>query len=177
MNTKGLRALWQLTIFQILTAFLASAASIPTTFPNTPTIPECIVPKSEYVDITIRSCQPALDQLMLRPDSSRRVEYQWEGHAIRLTGALCIISLDCTGPCPELLVSAREITGYAYRILAYCQVASMGWMRIEGARSWLVSVMGAAKWSAVMNATIGEFGNNTLVEDQGEQDSGLIETS
>ena len=114
---------------------------------------------------------------MLRSDPSRRVEYQWEGYAIRLTEAPCIISLDCTGPCPELLVSAREITGYAYRTVAYCEPASMGWMRTDGARSWLVSVMGAAKGNGIANATIGEAGNKILVEDQGEQDKGLIETS
>ena len=75
------------------------------------------------------------------------------------------------------MVSAREITGYAYRTVAYCKVASMGWMRIDGARSWLVSVTGAAKGNGVMNATIGEIGNNTLIENQGERADGLIETS
>lgn len=114
---------------------------------------------------------------MLQPDSSRRVEYEWEGQAIRLTEAPCIISLDCTGPCPELLVSAREITGYAYRIVAYCELAAMGWMRTDGARNWLVTVMGAAKGNAAVNATIGETGNTTLVEDQGEGYSGLTESS
>ena len=114
---------------------------------------------------------------MLHPESSRRVEYQWEGQAIRLTEAPCIISLDCMWPCPDLLLAAREIAGYAYGIIATCDSAAMGWMHIDGARTWLVTVTGATKGSAVLNATMGEIGNPTLGEDQGEQYNGLTESS
>lgn len=195
MNTKAFKMVWKLVILQIFTAFLASGASVPATTPSTSIIldaaaavnntsnpsltikPSCIVPADRYVDITIRSCQLALDQLMLQPSSSRRVEYEWEGRAIRLTGAPCIISLECAGPCPHLLLSAREIVGYAYRIVSYCGRASMGWMRTDGASTWLVTVTGAAKGNGIVNTTIGETGNTTLVEDQGEGYDGLTESS
>ena len=114
---------------------------------------------------------------MLQPDSSQRFEYEWEGHAIRLTGAPCIISLDCIWPCPDLLLSAREIAGFAYGIIATCENAAMGWMQTDGARTWLVTVTGAANGSAVMNTTIGENGSTALVEDQGEGYNGLTGTS
>ena len=187
--------MWKLVAFQILTAFLASGASIPTSIPSTSIIsdtaadvnntsnhsltvqPSCMVLPGRYVNITIQSCQPALNQLMLQPGSSRRVEYQWDGQAIQLTRAPCIISLDCTEPCPDLLIASRQIVGYAYWTIANCEFAAMGWMQIEGARTWLVTVTGAAMGSAVENSTIGETGNATLDEDQGERYNGLIESS
>ena len=187
MHNTILEAMWSLT------AFLASGASIPTTIASKSIIsdstaavnntsnpslivkPSCIVPPGSYVNITIRSCQPALNELMLRPDSSRRVEYQWEGHSIQLTGAPCIIGLHCTGPCPDILLSARQIVGYAYGIITECDSAAIGWMRTDGSSSWIVVVKGAAEANGVVNATVGENGNTALGENQGEQDNGLIE--
>ena len=113
---------------------------------------------------------------MLSPDSSRRVEYEWEGLAIRLTEAPCIISLDCNWPCPDLLLSAREIAGYAYGIIATCHSAAMGWMQTDTSMTWLVTVTGA-KRDAVMDATIAQTGNTTFVDDQGGQHNGLTESS
>ena len=53
----------------------------------------------------------------------------------------------------------------------------MGWMRTDGASTWLVTVTGAAKGNGIVNTTIGETGNTTLVEDQGEGYDGLTESS
>ena len=195
MNTEILKTVWKLVVFQILTTFLASGASIPMTIPSIYTTsnsaaavnnvsnpylivrPSCIHPPGSYVAITIRTCQPALNELMLRPDSSRRVEYQWEGQAIKLTDAPCIIGLGCTRPCPDILLSGREIVGYAYRIIATCESEAMGWMQTDGSRNWLVVVTGAARGSAVVNATIGEAGNTTLAEDQSERYNVMMESS
>ncbi len=50
-------------------------------------------------------------------------------------------------------------------------------MQIDGVEGWLVTVFGVAKGNGIVNATIGETGNTTLVEDQGDQYVGLTESS
>ena len=175
-----------LMTFQLFAAFLASGASIPTTISSTSFTsksvaavnntsdssltakPYCIIPSSRYTDISIRACQPALNQLMQQPDPSSRIEYHWFGLAIHLTGAPCIVSLDCAGPSSDITLSAREIVGYAYSIIATCELAGSGWMQIDGSKGWLVTVMAAGK-NGIANATIGETGNTSFLEGQGER--------
>ena len=173
--------------FQILTAFLPPGASIPTTIPSTSVIsnsatainntsnssltdkPFCIVPAGRGTGISISTCQPALNQLMEQPDPATAIEYHWFGNPLRLTEAPCIISLDCVGPNDEISLSAREIAGHAYWVIAKCESARAGWTHVDGSNGWLVSVMGAAEGNDIGNATMGEIGNTSLLEDHGER--------
>ena len=114
---------------------------------------------------------------MQQPDSSTPIEYHWSGLELRLTEAPCIISLDCIGPNDEIMLSPQEIAGAAYWIIAKCELARAGWMHIDGSHGWLLSVIGAAEPNGIANATMGETGNTSLLEDHGEGYVGLTETS
>ena len=193
MNT--LKTVRKLVTFQILTAFLASGASIPTTISSTSVIsnsttainntgnssltdkPSCVVPTGKEISISIRTCQTALNQLMQQPDPSTPIGYHWSGRELQLTPAPCIISLDCIGPNDEISLSPREIAGAAYWLIAKCESARAGWMHIDGSDGWLLSVIGTAVPNGIANATMGETGNTSLLEDHGEGYSRLTETS
>ncbi len=114
---------------------------------------------------------------MQQPDPSTPIEYHWSGHPIRLTGAPCIVSLEYAGPSSNITISAKGIVGDAYWIIALCELAGVGWMQIDGSKGWLVTVMGAAEGNGIVNATIGETRNTSLLEDQGERYVELTETS
>ena len=114
---------------------------------------------------------------MHQPDSSSPTEHHWFGRPIHLTEAPCIISLDCVGPNDEISLSAREVVGAAYYIIAKCELAKAGWMHLDGSPGWLVTVMGATKGNDIMNATMGETGNSSLLENDDEGYIGLTETS
>ena len=181
----------KLMTFQLLTALLASGASIPTIISSTPVIsnstaavnqisnssltdkPSCMIPRGKYVDISIQACQPALNQLMQQPDTSTLIEYRWSGLPIPITKAPCIISLECAGPSSDITISPGQIAGDAYWIIMKCELAEAGWMHVDGSRGWFVTVKGAAEG----NATTGETGNTSLLEDQGEQYLELTESS
>ena len=106
---------------------------------------------------------------MEQPDPATSLDYHWFGTPLRLTEAPCIISLDCVGPNDEISLSAKEIAGHAYWVIAKCQLARAGWMRVDGSNGWLVSVMGAAEGNDIGNATMGETQNTSLLGDQGER--------
>ena len=75
------------------------------------------------------------------------------------------------------MLSPQEIAGAAYWIIAICELARAGWMHIDGSGGWLLSVIGAAEPNGIANATMGETGNTSLLEDHGEGYIGLTETS
>ena len=192
---ETLKTVRMLMTFQILAAFLASGASIPTTISSTSVIsdsttaivntnnssltdkPSCIVPTGKEIIISIGTCQPALNQLMQQPDPSTPIGYHWSGREFQLTEAPCIISLDCIGPNDELSLSPREIAGAAYWLIAKCEKAHAAWMHIDGSDGWLLSVIGAAEPNGIANATRGDTGKSSLLEDQGEGYVGLTENS
>ena len=114
---------------------------------------------------------------MHQPDPSTPIGYHWSGREFQLTEAPCIISLDCIGPNDELSLSPREIAGAAYWLIAKCGKAHAGWMHIDDSDGWLLSVIGAAEPNGIANATMGDTGNSSLLEDEGEGYIGLTENS
>ena len=92
---------------------------------------------------------------MNTPDVDRQRVYHRTGRPIQLTNAPCAISLDRHKSGDYISMSVRDIVGYAYRVVTYCEAAAVGgWTDVDDTEDWILTVMSKLQVNGPVNGPV-----------------------